>query len=334
VVDGTGLSMSDTPANRAAYPKSKKLAPGVGFPVLRLVVVFSLAVGTVLEAALGPCQGKNNGELSLFRQLTDQFQRGDVLLADRLYDTYWNVAWALANGMDVVFRYSASRTPVSFRGYQADNRRVVWQKPPRPEWMSRKEYKRIPSSLVLRAVRVQVHRAGFRTRRLVLITTLTDAQDVTGADLADLYRRRWQAELYLRSLKQTLQMDILRGRSPQIVRKEIWAHLLIYNIVRSVMAQAARLESVRPDEISFAGALQSINAFLPEMRAVRTPDQAQVLWDVLLWAVSEHRVGNRPNRYEPRAVKRRPKSFPYLTVPRTTARQTMRQQVKRAETKG
>ena len=195
VVDGTGLSMPDTPANHSAYPKSKKLAPGVGFPVLRLVVVFSLAVGTVLEAALGPCQGKDSGELSLFRQLQEQFQRGDVLLADRLYDTYWNVAWALANGMDVVFRYNASRAPVSFRGYQADNRRVVWLKPPRPKWMSRKEYKRMPSSLVLRAVRVQVQHAGFRTRRLVLVTTLTDAQDVTGADLADLSclhpARRW-----------------------------------------------------------------------------------------------------------------------------------------------
>src|SRR5262249_19410789 len=132
VIDGTGVSIPDTPANQRAYPKPKKLP--FGFPVLRLVVVFSLAVGTVLEAALGPWQGKNNGELSLFRQLKDQFQPGDVLLADRLYDTYWNVAWALANGMDVVFRYNGSRVPVSFRGYQADNRRLVWQKPSRPQW--------------------------------------------------------------------------------------------------------------------------------------------------------------------------------------------------------
>ena len=325
VVDGTGLSMPDTPKNRSAYPKSKKRSPGVGFPVLRLVVVFSLAVGTVLEAAFGPARGKCTGELSLFRQLADQFQRGDVLLADRLYGTYWNVALALANGFDVVSRQHASRAEMSFQGHRADNRRVGWPKPPRPPWMSRRDYKRMPPRLILRAVRVQVACVGFRTQRLVLITTLTDAQAVTGTDLADLYRRRWQAELNLRSLKQTLQMDILRGRSPEIVRKEIWAHLLIYNVVHNVMAQAARLESLRPDEISFKGALQTINGFLPEMRAVHTSEEAQVLWEVLLWAVSEHRVGNRPDRYEPRAVKRRHKGFPYLTVPRAEARRHLRQ---------
>ena len=319
LVDGTGLSMPDTPKNRF-YPKSKKLPPGVGFPMLRLVVVFSLAVGTVLEAALGPLQGKRTGELSLFRQLANQFQRGDVLLADRLYATYWNVALAITNGFDVVLRQNASRAPLSFRGYRADNRRTWWHKPRRPEWMSRRDYNGVPSWLRLRAVRVLVTRVGFRTRRIILITTLTDAKAVTGTELADLYRRRWQAELHLRSLKQTLQMDVLRGHSPAIVRKEVWAHLLIYNIVRTIMAAAARMEALRPDEISFTGALQSINAFLPEMRAVRTTQQAQVLWEVLLWAVSEHRVGNRPNRFEPRAIKRRPKHFPRLTVPRHDAR--------------
>jgi Transposase DDE domain/Insertion element 4 transposase N-terminal len=254
VVDGTGLSMPDTPKNRV-YPKSKKLPPGIGFPMVRLVVIFSLAVGTVLEAALGPFQGKRTGELSLFRQVADQLQRGDILLADRLYATYWNVALAVVSGVDVVLRQNASRAAISFRGYCAANRRTWWHKPARPEWMSLRDYQRLPNWLRLRAVRVLVTRAGFRTRRLVLITTLTDAQAITAADLADLYRRRWQAELFLRSLKQTLQMDILRGRSPEIVRKEIWAHLLVYNIVRTIMAQAARQEHIRPDEISFAGAL-------------------------------------------------------------------------------
>ena len=139
------------------------------------------------------------------------------MLADRLYGTYWNVAWALANGMDVVFRSSASRAPVSFRGYAADTRRVVWQWPARPKWMSRKEYKRIPSSLVLRAVRVQVHRAGFRTRRLVLITTLTDAQDVTGADSGGpLSVCRWQAEVISHAFAQAdfAKMDYPAGPQP------------------------------------------------------------------------------------------------------------------------
>jgi hypothetical protein len=330
LVDGTGVSLPDTPKNQKAYPKSTKLPPGVGFPLVRLVVVFSLAVGTVLEAAFGPFDGKGNGELSLWRKLWDTLERGDVLVADRLYPTFWVVADALAKGVDVVMRMHAGRTAVWFRGrgHRKDNRRVWWRKPPRPEWMSEAAYERIPEWLKLRAVRVDVRQVGFRTKRFVVITTLTDAAAVSGEDLAELYRRRWQAELYLRSLKTTLQMDVLRGKSPEMVRKEIWAHLLVYNLVRTFMAQAAVVAQLRPDEISFTGALQTINAFLPEIRAVRTPDDAQVLWEVLLWAIGEHRVGNRPDRYEPRKVKRRPKNYKRLSEPRKQAQERLRKGAK------
>jgi hypothetical protein len=335
VVDGTGISMPDTEANQKAYPKSKKLAPGVGFPVLRLVVVFSLAVGTVLEAAMGAFQGKGTGELSLFRQLAEQFERGDIVLGDRLYGTYWNVAQGLVNGVDFVVRLHAGRTPVWFRGrgHRKDNRRVWWHKPPRPDWMGEADYERLPQKIRLRAVRIDVRQKGFRTRRLVLITTLLDAEAVSGADLAALYRQRWQAELRLRSIKQGLQMDILRGKTPEMIRKEIWAHLLVYNLVRTVMAHAAALEALQPDEISFTGALQTINAFLPQMRAVATPEDAQALWEVLLWAVGSHQVGDRPNRYEPRAVKRRAKNFPRLRVTRKEAHRRLRQGAKRVDKK-
>jgi hypothetical protein len=328
VVDGTGLSMPDTPANQKAYPKSKKLPAGVGFPLLRLVVVFSLAAGTVLEAALSRWSGKGNGEQSLFRSLWDQFQSGDVLLADRLYGAFFTMARARARGVDVVTRPAAGRAAVWFRGRRADNRRLWWHKPERPEWLSRREYDQLPQWLRLRAMRVLVRQPGFRTRRLVLVTTLTDAAAVTGADLADLYRRRWQAELHLRSLKQSLQMDILRGHSPEMVRKEIWAHLLVYNLVRLVMVQAAAAAGVRADEVSFTGALQTVNAFLPEMRAVQTAEETQALREVLLWAVGEHRVGNRPDRYEPRAVKRRPKNYPRLSEPRAAAQRRLRKRAK------
>ncbi len=333
VVDGTGLSMPDTPANQKAYPKSKKLPAGVGFPLLRLVVVFNLAVGTVLEAALGRRSGKGTGEQSLFRGLWEQLQPGDVLLADRLYGDFFTLAWARARGVDVVTRPAAGRAPLRFHGRRADNLPLCWIKPERPDWMGRREYERLPRYLHLRAVRVRVRQPGFRTKRLVLVTTLTDAAAVTGADLADLYRRRWQAELNLRALKQGLQMDVLRGKSPEMVRKEVWAHLLVYNLVRLVMAQAAAAAGVRADEVSFTGALQTLNAFLPEMRAVRTAEDARVLWEVLLWAVGKHRVGQRPDRYEPRAVKRRPKNFPRLSQPREAARRRLRRGAKRARRK-
>jgi hypothetical protein len=324
VVDGTGLSMPDTPANQGAYPKSRKLPAGVGFPLLRLVVVFSLAAGTVLEAALGPRSGKGTGEQSLFRSLFDQFRPGDVVLADRLYGDFFTLARARARGIDVVTRPAAGRAPLEFRGRGGADLRVCWVRPERPDWMGRREYDRLPRYLYLRAVRVPVRPPGFRTKRLVLVTTLTDAAAATGADLADLYRRRWQAELNLRALKQGLQLDILRGQSPEMVRKEIWAHLLVYNLVRLVMARAADAAGVRADAVSFTGAVQTLNAFLPEMRAVATAEDAQVLWEVLLWAVGEHRVGDRPDRYEPRAVKRRPKKFPHLREPRAAARRRCR----------
>jgi hypothetical protein len=326
VVDGTGLSMPDTPKNQKAYPKSHKLPPGVGFPVMRLVVLFSLSVGTVLEATFGSFFGKGHGELSLWRLMQEQLEAGDVLVADRLYPTFWTVAYAMARGVDVVMRMHAGRAPVWFggRGHRADNRRTWWHKPPRPEWMSEQDYDNLPQWLRLRVVRVDVRRPGFRSRRLLLVTTFTDDQAASGSELADLYRRRWQAELNLRSLKQSLQMDILRGKTPDMVRKEVWAHLLVYNLVRTVMAQAASQAQLRPDEVSFTGALQTINAFLPEMRAVETPDDARVLWEVVLWAVGEHRVGNRPDRYEPRAVKRRPKNYKRLTEPRSVARARLR----------
>lgn len=331
IVDGTGISMPDTAKNQKAFPKSKKYRLGVGFPVLRLVVMFSLAVGTVLDAAMGAFRGKGTGELSLFRQISDQLKKGDVLLADRLYGTFWNVAQALSKGVDVVVRQHIGRRAVWFRGrgHRTDNRRTWWEKPQRPKWMSVAEYEQLPQRIRLRVLRVDVKQIGFRTKRYLLTTTFLDAAEVSGADLADLYRRRWQAELHLKSIKQGLKMDILRGKSPDIVRKEIWAHLLVYNLVRTVMAQAARQEDVRPDEVSFTGALQTVNAFLPEMRAVKTAEDRQVLWEVLLWAVGSHRVGDRPDRYEPRAVKRRPKKFPFLTEPRKQARQRLRRHAKR-----
>jgi hypothetical protein len=180
---------------------------------------------------------------------------------------------------------------------------------------------------------VDVRQRGFRTKRLLLVTTLLDAEAITLEDLADLYRRRWQAELYLRALKTTLQMDILRGKTPAMVRKEVWAHLLVYNVVRTLLAQAARAAQVRPDEVSFTGALQTVNAFLPNLRSARTAAEVTRRCRVLLEAIAQHRVGNRPDRCEPRAVKRRPKNFPRLQEPRADARRRLREGAKRSGNK-
>jgi hypothetical protein len=326
VVDGTGLSMPDTPANQKAYPQPASVRTGLGFPLARLVVVFSLTVGTVLDAALGRFEGKGTGEVSLFRSLDGVLARGDVLVGDRIYSNFWDVARAQARGVDVVMRLHAGRTGVWFRGrgHSKANKRLCWHKPPRPEWMPEEDYATYPERLRLRAVRVDVRQRGFRTRRLVVVTTLRDPVAYPAAELATLYRRRWQAELNLRSLKVTLQMDILRGKSPDIVRKEVWAHLLTYNLVRGLLTQAARQAQVRPDELSFAGALQAVNAFLPKLEGARSPQEVARLGAALVVVLASNRVGDRPDRVEPRARKRRPKKYPRLQVPRREAQRRLK----------
>jgi hypothetical protein len=333
VVDGTSLSMPDTPGNRKAYPKQVGLPDGVGFPFLRLVVVFSLAAGAALGAAVGPFNGAGTGEVSLFRRPGGALGAGDVVLADRLYSNSWGVARLRGRGFEVVTRLHAGRRAVWFRGrgHSTANRRVWWRKPQRPGWVPEEEYKSYPQKIRPRAVRVDVRRKGPRTRRLALVTTLTDAAAYTKKDLADLYKRRWQAELNLRSLRAVMPMGVLRGRSPDVVRKGVWAHLLAYNVVRGLMARAA---AVRPDEVSFAGAPQAVNAFLPLLRGARSAAGSARRWAALVLGISRHRVGNRPDGYEPRAVKRRPKNDAKLKVPRAEARRRLRERTSRAGKKG
>jgi hypothetical protein len=337
VVDGTGATAPDTAENQKAYPKSKKLKPGVGFPVLRLVVVFSLAVGTVLDAAIGRFQGsKMASELALFRSLDDLLDPDDILLGDRLYNDFWDVAQALQRGADVVMRLHAGRTPPWFRGrgHSKGNRRICWRKPPRPKWLSEADYALLPEWLYLRALRVDVRRRGYRTKQLLLVTSLRDANVYPAEDLAELYRQRWQAELNIRSIKSVLQMDVLRTKTPEMVRKEVWGHLLVYNIVRALMVQAARARSLRPEQVSFKGALQTFNAFLPHLHAAHSDAEAGPLWTELLDAIGQHVVGKRPHRYEPRKVKRRPKKFAKMTEPRKQAQQRLAKGEKGSDKKG
>jgi hypothetical protein len=325
LVDGTGLSMPDTPANQQEFPQHPRQKPGCGFPLMRLVVVFSLAVGTALDAALGPWPGEQTGELALFRSLGEALGRGDVLLADRGFCSYFVACDALARGADAVLRLHASRA-VNFRVGRRlgpGDKLVWWRRTRRPAWMSQQEYDDLPGEIRMRVVRVRVRQRGSRTKEVLVATTLLDPSLATAADLADLYRARWHAELDLRSLKQALQLDVLRGQSPDIVRKEVWAHLLAYNVVRGLMAQAARAAGVRPRELSFTGALQTLNAFLPYLGLAAGAAEWSRLWGEVVRAVGQHRVGDRPDRYEPRAVKRRPKNYNRLNEPRAKARKRL-----------
>jgi len=322
VVDGTTLSLPDTPANQQAYPQPASQRPGLGFPVLRLVALFSLAVGTVLDVAVGPWKGKQTGEPSLFRALHHHLGDGDVLLADRSFCGYCHLALVRRRGADVVMRWHHRRHTDFRRGRRLgrDDHIVPWPKPAQcPDGLDAATFARLPETLTLRAVRVRVPGARSRSRTILVATTLLDPQAYPKDSLAALYRQRWQAELDLRSLKAVLQMDVLRCHSPALVRKEIWAHLLAYNLLRKVMAQAALGHRLSPRQISFKGTLQTRNAFSDRLRAC-APGELEALCRCLLDAVAAHRVGNRPDRVEPRAKKRRPKPYPLLNRPRDQAR--------------
>ena len=320
IVDGTTVSMPDTPENQKVYPQQPGQKKGVGFPSIRLVGLIGLSCGAVLDVAMGAYSGKQTGETSLLRQLFDQLDAGDILLGDAMFSNYWTIAMLLERGIDFL-GYHDGRRLIDFRkGLQLGryDHVVSWYKPPRPSWMSQSLYLSLPETLSIREVKVSVSQKGFRRRELLLATTLLDAQVYSKQELATAFRCRWHAELDLRSIKQVMQMDVLRCKSPAMVRKEIWMHLLAYNLIHKLMAQAASMvPEICPRDISFKGTLQTLVVFATA--CWWRPDQRVEMYSALLRAVVTHRVNDRPDRIEPRAVKRRPKKLVYLNEPRSVA---------------
>jgi Transposase DDE domain len=312
LADGTGISMPDTAENQARYPQPRSQAQGVGFPLAGLVGIVCLSTGAVLEAAIGAHASKGQSEQDLFRSLLDTLRAGDVLLADALYCSYFLIATLQAAGVDVLFEQHGSRI-TDFRRGRAVGRRdhvVDWPKPTtRPAWMSRQQYRAFPERLSVREASVDGQ---------VLVTTMLDARAVRRGELAALYARRWHVELDIRNIKTTLGMEVLRCLTPQMVQKELWTALLAYNLIRLLMAQAAQSAGVHPRQLSFKHTVQMWSAWSsPATHALAQPGEFFRL-------IAQRCVGNRPGRIEPRARKRRPKSFPWLKVPRATARRQIR----------
>jgi Transposase DDE domain len=321
IVDGSGVSMPDPTANQEAYPQPGSQKPGLGFPVARLVVVFSLACGAALAAAVGRLKGQQSSEPMLFHSLYASLERDEVVLADRYYCSYWEVALLQGRGIAIVMRLH-QRRQVDFRGGRRVGREdhiISWSKPKRPAWMDEATYAGLPAAMDIRVLRVCVPQRGFRTRVVVVATTLLEAQVYPKEDLAGLYRARWHAELDLRSIKQTMQMDVLRCKTPAMVRKEIWGHLLVYNLLRAAMAQAALGHGVMPRQVRLQGTRQTLAAFYSLLAQMPSTARERTV-EIVLRAIASHRVGTRPDRYEPRACKRRPKPYPLLRVPRQQAR--------------
>jgi hypothetical protein len=327
IFDGATVSMPDTAANQQAYPQPTHHRPGLGFPLMRVAVIFSLACGAVLDVGMCCYAGKGQSELALLRQLWSIFQPGSIVLADRLMCAWTEFVMLKQRGVDCVCRFTSHRTADFRRGKRLgkDDHLVTWLKPQKPRSMDAETYKSLPEAMTVRECRVRLAHPGFRVCILVMATTLLDPVAYPPAELANLYRMRWNAELDLRSLKQTLQMDVLRCQTPELVRKELWTHILAYNLIRTVLAQAAHKHNLQPRCLSFKGALQTLEAFQPVIALHGEHDAAHRLrlYHHLLDAIATHEVADRPDRYEPRMTKRHLRPFTYLSKPRAEIKRDM-----------
>jgi hypothetical protein len=316
VADGSTATMPDTPANQKVFPQQRMQKPGCGFPIMRFVGLFSLTTGCLLSVVTGSYY---DGELSLFRRLWHFLKPGDVLLADRNFSDYGTLACLWNWGVDAVLRMKPTR-PGDFRQGQylgPGDRLITWNKPAqRLRTIGPKLWASLPEVLTLRMIRVRCAAQGFRTRELVLVTTLLDPEKYPAVEIAQLSLQRWNVELFLRDLKTILQMEHLRCHSPAMVQRELFMRLISYNLIRAVMLQTVRRHGVPLERLSFKGSVDAVRQFSGAIAKAKTKARAAQLVQELLRVLAADLVPDRPGRREPRAVKRRPKPYSLLTKPR------------------
>ena len=311
LVDGTTVTMPDTAVNQAQFPQQGGQLPGLGFPICRIVGVTCLGSGALLNAAIGEFSGKGSGEQGLLRSMQDIFEAGDLLIGDAFYATYFFMAEMMAKGVDLVMeQQGARRRSTDFRRGRrlAERDHVIDLSKPRqkPDWMTEEAYANAPASISVREC---------KTGGRILVTTICDPT-IPKSELGDLYKERWHVELDIRSIKDTMGMNILSCKTPEMAIKEVWVTLLAYNLIRLLMAQSASLADVLPRCLSFKHCLQLWTVWCQRV-SLNDIDSYLLLFELM----AQQRVGNRPGRIEPRAVKRRPKAYPLLRLPRPQARQ-------------
>jgi len=304
LVDGTTVTMADTPMNQQEFPQHGNQKEGAGYPIARLVAVMSLDVGTVIDYSLAAHKGKGTGEHALFREIIDSINEGDILLGDCYYPSFFMISQLQRRGADGIFQGQAQRNYDFRRGNSLGKKEhiIEWAKPARPQWMNRETYDLLPKKINIRE---------FKVNGKVYVTTLLDDKRYHKKEIAKLYKLRWQVEINLRSLKSVLEMDHLSCKTPDMVRKEIAAHMLGYNIIRIIMAEACSQHHAVPNQVSFKGTIQLLNQFMSQILGIKAKRRANTYRQLLSMIVS-NKVGNRPGRVEPRAVKRRRKPFPAL----------------------
>jgi hypothetical protein len=317
VADGSCLALADTPANQKRYPQSKSQAEGCGFPLMRLLVLFSLASGAILALVKS---NKHQHELKLFRRVWEMLKKGDLLLADRSFADYVTLATLPLRGIAGVFHCHGGRTNVDFRQGQKlgpRDRLQIWIKPKiKPATVTQRQWKKLPAQITVRLIKYRVIQKGFRTRWVILVTTLLDHEKYPAVEMAALYRRRWRLELCLRDLKISMGMEQLRCKTPALVEKELYMYLMAHNLIRCLMAEAAGTYEVDLERVSFKGSVDTVRQYSAALAQARSRRVRKLLMRELLENLARDLVPDRPDRVEPRAVKKRPKPYPLLNRPR------------------
>jgi hypothetical protein len=322
VVDGSCVSMPDTPENQVAYPQPSSQATGCGFPLAKIGVLFSIATGAAIALVIDVF---NTHDVKLARKLYQFLEAGDVLLGDRAFCSYADLVFIKNYGCDAVLRKHQGRLTQMKKGKRigSSDQLITWHKPKtRPQGLSKEEFSALPKTLTVREVHYYICIPGFRTKQVTLITTLLDEQVYCWQELLKIYEFRWQVELDLKHIKSTLGMDILRGKTPQMVRKEIYVYLLAYNLLRTVMWQAGTTNGVHPLRLSLQGTRQHLDNFREQLVSAGRK-KCQRLYRTLLELIAHKPVPIRYGRIEPRVRKRRPKSYPVMKQPRTQLRQQL-----------
>ena len=295
VFDGTTVSMPDTPSNQQTYPQSGEQKPGLGFPIARIGALIGLSSGAILGYQVAACKGKGTGEQSLLMNLLDHLNDGDVLLADALLATWWIIQGAIIRGADVVMAQHGTRIIDFTRGQRlgSNDHLVQWPRPPKPKTMSAEDYARYPESITMREVEIKGR---------ILVTTLLDRTAISPQALGALYKMRWNIEVDFRTIKATLEMDVLRCKTQAMVNKEIAVYFLAYNLVRWAMVKAAWLADVLPRSLSFTGAKRLLCAFVDQLRRTAS-NQVRAIIATVTASIATLRLPHRPDRIEPRAKK-------------------------------
>jgi hypothetical protein len=327
LVDGFTFTMPATAKNLAAFPHPKTQKKGVGLPIARAVAILSLATACVMDAAIGPYQGKETGESALLRSLLHALHLGDIAVFDRYYCSFMMIALLQMQGTDVCARLHQQRTSDFRTGKRLgkDDHIIHWTKPARPDWMDQETYDRIPETLELRELRYTVVEKGRRTKQITVITTLTDATVYSREEIAELYGFRWNSELDIRAIKSNLNLAHVRCKSPEMVRRELRTTLLAYNLIRTTAASAAALHDKRPRQVSFTSTCQYVlSSWQLLSSGTLTADQFRQHCLSLLAQIVGCEVANRPGRLEPRVLKRRRHGYPLMQKPRSVLRDELR----------